>query len=164
MYKTNKKNRNTLTVPRSKYDVLSEPKPDMKSVPKPNTYAENNTWNEFRNLRKNDNSYILIRYNKEAILPNYGIVYENIHEDKYVKVFGDLLEKTENKCGYFKFFFNKKEQKYANLFKIIDNLDDSEIFSGNLMGFALIREKDYNNYKIKLECDVCLGCIYFDTI
>ena len=164
MYKMNKKNRNTLAVPRSKYDVLLEPKIDKRSVPKPNTYAENNTWNGFRNLRKNDNSYILIRHYKDAILPYYGIVYENIHEDKYVKVFCDLLEKTEGKYGYFKLFFNKKEQKYANLFKIIDDLDDSEITSDNLIGFALIRENDSNNYKIKLECDVCLGCIHFDTI
>jgi hypothetical protein len=147
-----------------KKNNLSIPKPpNKKFVPKPDFYAQNNTW-EFTHLKKNDNSYILIRYNKEARLPYYGIVYEKIHEDKYVKCLGDLLKNTEGRCGYFKFFFNKKEQKYANLYKIIDDLDDNEILSGDLMGFVLIRENDFNNYKIKSECNICLGSINFDTI
>ena len=132
-------------------------------VPKANTYAQNNTW-EFTNLKKNDNSYILIRHDKDAILPYYGIVYEKIHEDKYVKFLGDLLKNTEGRCGYFKFFFNETEPKYANLYKIIDNLDDNNIISGDLMGFVLIRKNDYRNYKIKSEYNICFGSINFDII
>jgi hypothetical protein len=132
--------------------------------PKPNTYAEKNTWNEFTNLKKNDNSYILIRYYKEARLPNYRIAYDNIHEDKYVKFLGNLLKNTEDKCGYFKLFFNKKEQKYTNLYIIIEDLDDNNIIKGELIGFILIYENDFANYKIKSECNKCLGCVNFDII
>lgn len=144
-----------------------EPKPDKNSLPKFNIYAENNTWNnEFTNLKKNknDNSYILIRYFKKARLPYYGIVYDNIHEDKYVKFLGNLLENTEGKCGYFKLLFNKDNPKYTNLYKIIDNLDDNDIITGDLIGFALIRENDFANYKIKSESNICLSSVDFDLI